>query len=115
MGYYLPSKSYLRPKPRVNLRQKLVVTISTSMILISAGIIFTSIQFGDNKNTFANTKDEKLSQDIPMPHPLINTNIATEESQQPFTTDFPVVLAYCKTKKSTRSVEIKWSTMLEYK
>ncbi len=117
MGYYLPPKSYLRPKPRVNIKQKIVAITTTSISLLVAGIIFTSLHFGESKNANAEALVKKQKVDDIIPVPLNNSNPATAENKHPSEADlqFPVQLAYFKVIKDLHSLELKWSTTLEYK
>ena len=118
MGYYLPPKSYLRPKPRVNIKQKIVAITTAGITLVLGGIIFTSMHIGENKSAVAGTP-EKNNVDAILQAPLLNINPATTENINAYDNHqglkFPVQLAYFKVIKNQHSLELKWSTTLEYK
>ena len=68
MGYYLPPKSYLRPKPRVNLKQKSIAITTASLMLLVSGIIFTTFHFESiNANANVEVKNNKADAIIPIP------------------------------------------------
>ena len=116
MGYYLPPKSYLRPKPRVNLKQKAIAITTASLMLLVSGIIFTTFHFESiNANADVEVKSKKADAIIPVP--LVNSNpvIAENEFNNQGAMEFPVQLAYFKVIKDIHFLELKWSTTLEYK
>ncbi len=114
MGYYLPPKSYLRPKPKVNFKQKIITITTASIMLVAASVIFTSLYLeSENAKADAVVKNQKVNDLIPVP--LINSNRTTSETEPPFDIQFPVQLAYFKVIKDLHSLELKWSTTLEYK
>lgn len=114
MGYYLPPKSYLRPKPRVNFKQKIITITTASIMFVVACVIFTSIYF-ESKNAKADAVAIKQNVNELIPLPLINTNRTTSEIAHPYDIQFPVQLAYFKVIKDLHSLELKWSTTIEYK
>lgn len=116
MGYYLPPKSYLRPKPRVNLKQKAIAVTTASLMLLVSGIIFTTFHF-ESINANANVEVKNKNADAIIPIPLANSNPAIAETEQgkKGTMEFPVQLAYFKVIKDIHFLELKWSTTLEYK
>ena len=116
MGYYLPPKSYLRPKPRVNLKQKALAITTASIMLLVSGVIFTTFHF-ESINANANVEAKNNKVDVIIPIPLVNTNPAIAEKEYIIESDmqFPVQLAYFKVIKDIHFLELKWSTTLEYK
>ena len=118
MGYYLPPKSYLRPKPRVNLKQKAIAITAASIMLLVSGIIFTTFHFESiNANANANVEVKNKKTEVIIPIPLVNTNPVIAEREHIIEGDmrFPVQLAYFKVIKEIHFIELKWSTTLEYK
>ena len=115
MGYYLPPKSYLRPKPRVNTTQKIIAISTASITIIAAFVIFTTLHFTDSKSAQAEEVSEKKPTDAIIPAPLTNSNLATSEKTQQIELNFPVILAYFKVLKNAHSLDVKWSTSVEYK
>ena len=87
------------------------------IIALVAGIIFTSLHFGESKNANAEALVKKQKVDDIIPIPLNNSNPATAENEHYSVADlqFPVQLAYFKVIKDLHSLELKWSTTLEYK
>lgn len=116
MGYYLPPKSYLRPKPRVNLKQKAIAITTASLMLLVSGIIFTTFHF-ESINANANVEVKSKEADAIIPVPLVNSNpvIAENEFNNQGAMEFPVQLAYFKVIKDINFLELKWSTTLEFK
>ena len=116
MGYYLPPKSYLRPKPRVNLKQKSIAITTASLMLLVSGIIFTTFHF-ESINANANVEVKNNKADAIIPIPLVNSNPVIAERVYINESDlqFPVQLAYFKVVKDIHFIELKWSTTLEYK
>lgn len=116
MGYYLPPKSYLRPRPRVNFKQKAIAITTASLMLLVSGIIFTTFHF-ESIDANANVNDENTKADAIIPVPLVNTNPGIAERKQNIDSymQFPVQLAYFKVVKEIHFLELKWSTTLEYK
>lgn len=116
MGYYLPPKSYLRPKPRVNLKQKAIAITAASIMLLVSGIIFTTFHF-ESINANANVEVKNKKTEVIIPIPLVNTNPVIAEREHIIEGDmrFPVQLAYFKVIKEIHFIELKWSTTLEYK
>ena len=116
MGYYLPPKSYLRPKPRVNLKQKAIAITAASIMLLVSGIIFTTFHF-ESINANANVEVKNKKTEVIIPIPLVNTNPVIAEREHIIEGDmlFPVQLAYFKVIKDIHFIELKWSTTLEYK
>ena len=115
MGYYLPPKSYLRPKPKVKTKQKFIAITTASITIIAVAVIFTTLHFADNKSVLADTNSNKEKSEVVIQEPLINPTIATLEKTQTINFNFPVQLAYFKIVKNLHSVDLKWSTTLEYK
>ena len=61
MGYYLPPKSYLRPKPRISFKQKVIAITTATLTLIIAGSIFTSLNFeSKSANADVTVKKQKI-------------------------------------------------------
>lgn len=116
MGYYLPPKSYLRPKPRVNLKQKAIAITAASIMLLVSGIIFTTFHF-ESINANANVEVKNKKTEVIIPIPLVNTNPVISEREHIIESDmrFPVQLAYFKVVKDIHFIELRWSTTLEYK
>jgi hypothetical protein len=116
MGYYLPPKSYLRPKPRVNVTQKIIAVTTVSITVIAAIVIFITLHFTDNKSALASTEQEKQAVDVAVAIPLQNPTIATIEKPHVVDYVYPVQLAYFKVvKEDIHTLELKWSTTFEYK
>ncbi len=114
MGYYLPPKSYLRPKPRISFKQKVIAITTATLTLVLTGSIFTSLNLDSKKsNADATVKKQKI--DLIIQPPLTNSNPTTSEKEKPINFLFPVQLAYFKAIKDLYSLELKWSTTLEYK
>lgn len=115
MGYYLPPKSYLRPKPRVNATQKIIAITTISITIIAAIVIFITLNFTDNQNALASESNSGNDQEfvaIPIQNPKIN------EIKEARVVDyvFPVQLAYFKiTREDINTLNLKWSTTFEYK
>lgn len=115
MGYYLPPKSYLKPKQKVNATQRIIAISTASITIIAAIVIMTSIQFADPQSAIADQGTENELDAIVIPQPLTNTNIATLEKTKEINFNFPVQLAYFKLTRKTHAIELKWSTTIEYK
>jgi len=116
MGYYLPPKSYLRPKPRVNVTQKIIAITTISITIIAAIVIFITLNFTDNKSAIAGTERGKPTEQKIVAIPLQNPS--TSEMEKPRVVDyvFPVQLAYFKiVKEDIHTLELKWSTTFEFK
>jgi hypothetical protein len=116
MGYYLPPKSYLRPKPSVNVKQKIIAITTVSITVIATIVIFITLHFTDTKSVLANTDSDKQNTHIVAAPILINPSPATIEKPHPVDYAFPVQLAYFKiVKEDIHSLVLKWSTTFEYK
>jgi hypothetical protein len=113
MGYYLPQKSYLRPKTTLGIRQRILTVTTASLILVTIGLSLT-IHFGDSKDALAEFRLGQSIEKINVQQPLVNSNPATREFSIQEEIKFPVILAYFKTIINRKSIELKWSTIQEY-
>lgn len=110
MGYYLPSRSYLKPKVKGSLRKRII--IATSGITIIAGvIIFTTIQLLDNYGAFAHNNPGKPDAVAK----LGKIELSLPEIQNTGNMNFPAELAFFIVTPDEYSVEIKWATVSEYR
>jgi hypothetical protein len=117
MGYYLPPKSYLRPKPKVNTTQRIVAFTAAGLTLIAAGFIFTALTFTEPKESIAASPVANQNDAGIVQPPLTNNNSVTSDNIKLVTGEllFPVQLAYFKVVKDIHSLDLKWSTTIEYK
>ncbi len=116
MGYYLPPKSYLRPKPRVNATQKIIAITTVSITVIAAVVIFITLHFTDNRNALAASENENQVEHDFVSIPLQNPRINEVQKSKVVDYVFPVQLAYFKIiKEDINTVQLKWSTTFEYK
>lgn len=109
MGYYLPTRSYLKPKPKGALRTRIL--LFTSGVTIAAAIvIFTTVQLMNNQGVFANnvnkSEDEILTLGDEKSLPVI---------QNTGNRNFPAELAFFIVTPNEYTVDIKWATVSEYK
>ncbi len=115
MGYYLPPKSYLRPKPSVNATQKIIAITTISITVIAAIVIFITLNFTDNKSALASAEHEKTTVHESAAIPLQNPTSADIEKPRVVDFIFPVQLAYFKiVREDIRTIELKWSTTFEF-
>jgi len=108
MGYYLPHKSYLRPRQNIRARQRLIILSTLGITLIAAFTIFITMEAGDTKTALAEVKT--TTQELP-----------DVEAEEPIKIKFadashPVDLAYfAAVPRPDNKVVVKWSTQSEYK
>lgn len=109
MGYYLPTRSYLKPKAQGALRTRILL-FTSAITIIAAVVIFTTIQLFNNEGVFANNVNKK-AQDV--------ANLGTEKSipviQNTGNMNFPAELAFFFVTPNEYTVDIKWATVSEYK
>ena len=109
MGYYLPTRSYLKPKPKGALRTRIL--LFTSAITIFAAVtIFTTIQLLNNEDVFANNVKKK-TEDIA----ILGANQSLPVIQNTGNMNFPAELAFFIVTPSQYTVDIKWATVSEFK
>jgi hypothetical protein len=114
MGYYLPPKSYLRPKPRVNATQKIIAITTVSITVIAAVVIFITLHFTDNRSAIAAENENQVENDF-VSIPLQNPRIDEVPKSKVVDYVFPVQLAYFKiVREDIKTVQLKWSTTFEY-
>jgi hypothetical protein len=108
MGYYLPSRSYLKPKVRGTLRTRILI-FTSGITFIAAIIIFTTIQLFENTGVLANNVS-KTTEDV--------AKLSNEQYlpviQNTGNMNFPAELAFFIVKPEEYTVEIKWATVSEY-
>jgi hypothetical protein len=108
MGYYLPQKSYLKPKMRTAMRNR-IMFLTAGISFIGAMIIFAMLHFEDN-SAYANVspakpggvKTSETEKNIPVIQNTGNIN-------------FPAMLAFFIVTPNECSVDLKWATVSEYK
>jgi hypothetical protein len=114
MGYYLPPKSYLRPKPRVNATQKIIAITTVSISVIAAIVIFITLHFTDTRNAMASGNENQVEHDF-VSVPLQNPGVNEVKKSKVVDYVFPVQLAYFKiVKEDIKTLQLKWSTTFEY-
>jgi hypothetical protein len=109
MGYYLPARSYLKPKQKNAFRTRLIF-VTSALTIIAGVVIFTTIQLMDNygasaKNVRKNAEDFSSvgsERFIPL---IENTG----------NMDFPAQLAFFIVEANQYTVDVKWATVSEYK
>lgn len=108
MGYYLPHKSYLRPRQNIRARQRLILLSTFGITLLAALTIFISMEIGDTKTALAEVKTS-----IP--------ELPAIEAEEPVKITFadashPVDLAFFSAViRPDNKVVVKWSTQSEFK
>ncbi len=108
MGYYLPHKSYLRPRLKARRVQRLIIIATTSISLISAGIIFASLEFGSTKNVLADVTPETLIVKSVVSQLSVNHSLIVPDPS------IPVELAFFTVDANGDRAEIKFATQTEY-
>jgi hypothetical protein len=109
MGYYLPTRSYMKPKLKNSMRNR--VFIFTSAVSIFAIVtIITTIQLLDNYSATANNV-KKGEGDIA----LMGTEKYIPVITNTGNIDFPAQIAFFIVEAGQYTVDIKWATVSEYK
>ena len=109
MGYYLPSRSYLKPKVKSSLRNR-IVFFTSGITIVAVAIIFTTLQLFDNNGALANNVNNK-----PENVSKLGSKLSLPEIQNTGNMDFPAELAFFIVEASQYTVDIKWATVSEYK
>lgn len=108
MGYYLPQKSYLKPKMRTAMRNR-ILFFTIGISLFAGAIVFLTVQVSDNE-TFANNVNAKKPASI-----TLIEEISAPVVQNSGNINFPAMLAFFVVQPNDISVELKWATVSEYK
>jgi hypothetical protein len=109
MGYYLPNRSYLKPKQTTALRTQ-ILFFTAAISIIAVIVIFTTIQLMTNYGAEAKNVN-KGAKDIS----LMGTEKFIPVIQNTGNIDFPAQLAFFIVEANEYTVEIKWATVSEYK
>ena len=109
MGYYLPHKSYLRPKQKGTISQRTLMLSTAGAILVAAAIVVASAELGESKTAAAQDSNESI------PFQTAMTSVVNEEPRHITNSEFPVDLAFFVVNPEANKVELKWSTQSEYK
>ncbi len=109
MGYYLPTRSYLKPKVRGGLRTRIIL-FTTGITIVAIGVIFTTIQLMNNEGAFANNVNSS-AQDIVVLGPEQSLPVIQNTGNK----NFPAELAFFIVTPNEYTVDIKWATVSEYK